>query len=38
MASNPRFTIGHWASTQPFRDQATLEHLIDGYRKAALPD
>lgn len=38
MANNPHFTIGHWASTQPFQDRATLEHLVDGYRKAGLPE
>ena len=38
MASNPHFTIGHWAASQPFRDQATRDHFIDGYRKAGLPD
>jgi len=38
MASNPHFTISHWAASQPFRDQATRDHFIDGYRKAGLPD
>ena len=38
MASNPRFTISHWAATQPFRDEATLAHFVDGYRKAGLPE
>ncbi|MEQ1953185.1 adenylate/guanylate cyclase domain-containing protein [Mesorhizobium yinganensis] len=38
MASNPHFTIGNWAASQPFRDGATRDHLIDGYRKAGLPD
>ncbi|MFI0843513.1 adenylate/guanylate cyclase domain-containing protein [Mesorhizobium sp. IMUNJ 23232] len=38
MASNPHFTISNWAASQPFRDDATRDHLIDGYRKAGLPD
>ena len=38
MASNPHFTIGRWAATQPFRDAATLQHFVDGYRKAGLAE
>jgi TolB-like protein/Tfp pilus assembly protein PilF len=38
MASNRLFTIRHWASTQPFRDEAMREHFVDGYRKAGLPE
>ncbi len=38
MASNPKFTISHWAATQPVRDEATLAHFVDGYRKAGLPE
>jgi TolB-like protein/class 3 adenylate cyclase len=38
MVSNSHFTISYWATVQPFRDQATLEHFIDGYRKAGLPE
>jgi len=37
MVSNPHFTIGYWAATQPFRDEAIREHFVDGYRKAGLP-
>ena len=37
MVSNPHFTISYWAAVQPFRDTATLEHFIEGYRKAGLP-
>ncbi|ANY81263.1 adenylate cyclase [Microvirga ossetica] len=37
MVSNPHFTIGYWAATQPFRDDAIREHFVDGYRKADLP-
>ncbi|WP_114189308.1 adenylate/guanylate cyclase domain-containing protein [Microvirga aerophila] len=38
MVSNPHFTIGYWAATQPFRDEAIREHFVDGYRKAGLPE
>ncbi|WP_412535217.1 winged helix-turn-helix domain-containing tetratricopeptide repeat protein [Mesorhizobium sp. BAC0120] len=38
LVSNPHFTTRHWAATEPFRDAATLEHFIDGYRKAGLPE
>jgi TolB-like protein/Flp pilus assembly protein TadD len=38
MISNPHFTISFWAKTQPIRDAATLEHFVEGYRKAGLPD
>jgi TolB-like protein/cytochrome c-type biogenesis protein CcmH/NrfG len=38
LVGNPDFTIGHWAATEPFRDAATLELFIDGFRKAGLPD
>lgn len=37
LVGNPHFTIRHWAATEPFRDAATLEHFVDGYRKAGLP-
>jgi TolB-like protein/Flp pilus assembly protein TadD len=36
--SNPHFTIGSFARTQPFRDEAALAHFIEGFRKAGLPD
>jgi TolB-like protein len=38
LVGNPHFTTRHWATTEPFRDAATLEHFIDGYRKAGLPE
>ena len=38
MLASPHFTINHWASTQPIRDKATIDHFIDGYRKAGLPE
>jgi tetratricopeptide (TPR) repeat protein len=36
MVSNPHFTIGYWAATQPFQDEAIRDHFVDGYRKAGL--
>jgi tetratricopeptide (TPR) repeat protein len=38
LVSNPHFTIRHWATTQPFRDPATLEHFVEGFRGAGLPE
>ncbi|OHV84465.1 winged helix-turn-helix domain-containing tetratricopeptide repeat protein [Rhizobium sp. LCM 4573] len=38
LVGNPHFTIGHWAATEPFRDAATLQHFVDGFRKAGLPE
>jgi len=34
----PHFATRHCATTEPFRDAATLEHFVDGYRKAGLPE
>jgi tetratricopeptide (TPR) repeat protein len=38
LVSNPHFTTRHWVATEPFRDDATLGHFVDGFRKAGLPD
>jgi TolB-like protein len=38
LVGNPHFTIRHWAATEPFRDAATLDHFVDGCRKAGLPE
>ncbi|OCO98818.1 adenylate cyclase [Ensifer sp. LC13] len=38
LVANPHFTIRHWAAAEPFRDIAVLEHFVDGFRKAGLPD
>jgi TolB-like protein len=38
MGSNPHFTIRGWIQSQGFRDEAALQHFIDGYRKAGLPE
>ncbi|WP_395446362.1 winged helix-turn-helix domain-containing tetratricopeptide repeat protein (plasmid) [Aminobacter sp. UC22_36] len=38
LVGNPHFTTRHWATTEPFRDAATLEHFVGGFRKAGLPE
>ena len=38
LVGNPHFSTRHWATTEPFRDAATLAHFVDGYRKAGLPE
>ena len=38
LVGNPHFTTRHWVATEPFRDAATLEHFVDGFRKAGLPE
>jgi tetratricopeptide (TPR) repeat protein len=38
MVRNPHFTITHWTTTQPIRDEATGTHFADGFRRAGLPD
>lgn len=38
LVGNPDFTIRHWAATEPFRDATTLEHFVDGFAKAGLPE
>ncbi|ARM12421.1 MULTISPECIES: winged helix-turn-helix domain-containing tetratricopeptide repeat protein [Rhizobium] len=38
LVANPGFSIRHWAATEPFRDARTLEHFVEGYRKAGLPE
>ncbi|WP_209436080.1 winged helix-turn-helix domain-containing tetratricopeptide repeat protein [Mesorhizobium metallidurans] len=38
LVGNPHFTTRHWATTEPFRDAAMLEHFVDGFRKAGLPE
>lgn len=38
LVGSPDFTIRHWVTQEPFRDAATLEHFVDGFRKAGLPE
>ena len=38
MADYPKFRIGSFLDTQPFRDRTDREHFAEGYRKAALPE
>jgi TolB-like protein len=38
LARNPHFRISYWVETQPFRDLATRDRFVDGYRKAGLPE
>jgi tetratricopeptide (TPR) repeat protein len=38
VARNPHFRISYWIETQPFRDLATRDRFVEGYRKAGLPD
>ncbi|MBZ9738060.1 MULTISPECIES: winged helix-turn-helix domain-containing tetratricopeptide repeat protein [unclassified Mesorhizobium] len=38
LVGNPHFTTSHWVWTEPFRDDATRDHFVDGFRKAGLPD
>jgi TolB-like protein len=37
LVTNPHFRVGTWAAHQPFRDRATLDHFVGGYRQAGLP-
>jgi len=36
LAAQPNFTLGYWATTQPFRRKEDLEHFMEGLRKAGL--
>ena len=38
LAGRPHFTISHWLETQSFRDMATRDRFVEGYRKAGLPE
>lgn len=38
LAANPGFSSAAWGRTQPFRNRADLEHVLEGYRLAGLPD
>jgi len=38
LVGNPHFSTQRWVETEPFRDTATLEHFVDGFLKAGLPE
>jgi tetratricopeptide (TPR) repeat protein len=38
LARNPHVRISYWVETQPFRDLATRDRFVEGYRKAGLPE
>jgi TolB-like protein len=38
LLTSPHFTISHWSSIQPFRDDATRAHFVEGLRLAGLPE
>jgi TolB-like protein/class 3 adenylate cyclase/Tfp pilus assembly protein PilF len=35
---NPNFTLENWAKSLPYKNQADIDLLVDGLRKAGLPD
>ena len=38
LALDPEFSIAAWAEKLPYKNQADLDHYIDGLRKAGLPE
>jgi TolB-like protein/class 3 adenylate cyclase/cytochrome c-type biogenesis protein CcmH/NrfG len=38
LEQHPHFRISYWVKTQPFRDLATRDRFVDGYRMAGLPE
>ena len=38
LVTNAHFTIRHFAATQPFTDEATRQHFVEGLRKAGFPE
>jgi hypothetical protein len=38
MSQNPHFRISFWVQSQPFRDLATRDRFVEGYRQAGLPE
>jgi TolB-like protein/cytochrome c-type biogenesis protein CcmH/NrfG len=37
LVTHPHFKISHWVASQPIRDAAIADHVVDGFRKAGLP-
>ena len=37
LATNPHFTIAHWAATDHFDRESDRQHFVEGYVKAGLP-
>ena len=35
---NPNFSVKNWGMTMPYKDQDTINKLMDAFRKAGLPD
>jgi TolB-like protein len=38
LKKSPRSSLRFWAATETYKDQASLDHLLEGLRKAGLPD
>ena len=38
LARSPQFRISHWLETQPYRDLALRDRVLEGLRKAGLPE
>jgi adenylate cyclase len=38
LAQNPKFRISHWLETHPYRDLGMRDRLLEGLRKAGLPE
>jgi adenylate cyclase len=36
MNVHPNFSIDHWSTVPPYKDQEPVERLVDGLRKAGL--
>jgi TolB-like protein len=38
LVTHPYFTISHWVASQPIRDPSVADHVVEGFRKAGLPE
>ena len=38
LKEDPDFSLARWAKVLPYKNQADLDHELDGLRKAALPE